>query len=88
MAFQIPAPSVVYSRKVDNFILARPAGMEISWRTAGIRRPIKVESAPVLVKVVFRVLNLGFINQTHVPEAAVREFINQRTAYEIGYIII
>ena len=38
---EIPAPSVVYSRKVDNFILARPAGMEISWRTAGIRRPIK-----------------------------------------------
>ena len=38
----------------------------------------------MLVKVVFRVLNLGFINQTHVPEAAVREFINQRTAYEIG----
>ena len=42
----------------------------------------------MLVKVVFRVLNLGFINQTHVPEAAVREFINQRTAYEIGYVII
>ena len=41
---------VVYSRKVDNFILARPAGMEISWRTAGIRRPIKVESAPCLSK--------------------------------------
>ena len=34
------------------------------------------------------VLNLGFINQTPVPETAVREFINQRTAYEIGYIII
>ena len=42
----------------------------------------------MLVKVVFRVLNLGFINQAHVSEAAVRKFINQRTAYEIGYIII
>ena len=42
----------------------------------------------MLVKVVFRVLNLGFINQAHVSEAAVRKFINQRTAYEIGLSLI
>ena len=50
MEFQRPAPKVVYSKKVPSFMRARPAGMDINWRTAGIRRPTKVDTAPCLSK--------------------------------------
>ena len=44
--FHKPAPNVVNSRNLGSFMRARPAGMEISWRTAGISLPKKVEVAP------------------------------------------
>lgn len=42
----------------------------------------------MFVKVVFCVLNFGFINQVYVFEVVVCKFINQWMVYEIGYIII
>ena len=42
----------------------------------------------MLVKVVFRVLNLGFINQAHVSEAAVGELVDDGTSQPAGQIVI
>ena len=36
----------VNTQNVPMFIFARPAGMDISWRTAGINRPTNVDIAP------------------------------------------
>ena len=47
---QIPAPSAEYRENLAIFIFARPAGKEISWRIPGMRRPLKVERSPCLVK--------------------------------------
>ena len=48
MAFQSPAPRQVQSMNFQMFIFASPAGMDMSWRIAGIMRPIRVDVAPFL----------------------------------------
>ena len=42
----------------------------------------------VLVKVFFGMLHFGFIDQAHVPETAVGEFIDDGTSQPAGQIVI
>lgn len=44
--FQMPAPIVVYNMNFQKDIFAKPAGMDINWRTTGIRRPVSVAITP------------------------------------------
>ena len=88
MEFQRPAPKVVYSKKVPSFMRARPAGMDINWRTAGIRRPTKVDTAPCLSKYSSAWLHFGFVDEAHVPETAVGKLVNDGASQPFCQIVV
>lgn len=46
MAFHTKAPSEVKMANWATFMRDMPAGIEMSWRMAGMRRPMKVDTAP------------------------------------------
>ena len=71
MAFQMPEPRVVHRPKVTRFILPKPAGMEISERTPGMRRPMNTLGLPYLLKK-FIAASTSEARTSHIQSAILR----------------